>query len=92
MKLSSGLKGHLLEGAISQNNAHIGGGVKGIENNSMMVAGKQGVIGGSAINPRVHESAGQMHQETLNVTPKNIVVSNLDGPNTGKKKEILKKD
>ena len=85
MKLNSGLKGHLLEAAISQKNSQIGTGAKCIENNSMMLGGKQGVVGGIAMNPRVHENAAQMHKDTFNVTPKNIGVGNLDGLITVKK-------
>ena len=42
--------------------------------------------------PPVHDSAARMHQETFNVTPKNIVTGNLEGLNTGKKQEISKQD
>ena len=78
MKLNSGMKGHLLEHAVSQNNAHIGVVGKCIEQNSIMLPGKQGAVGGNPVNPRVNDSAAQMHQETFNVTPKNIGIGNLD--------------
>jgi hypothetical protein len=86
------MKGHLLENEVCQNNAHIGGGGKCIEQNSIMLPGKQGAVGGNPVNPRVNDSAAQMHQETFNVTPRNIGIGNLDAPNTGKKKEISKQD
>ena len=80
------MNGHLLEAAVSQNNAHVGsGGVKCTEQNSIMLAGKQGAAGVISVNPRVLDSASRMHQETFNVTPKNIGIGNLDALNTGKK-------
>ena len=91
-KFNSGLKVHLLEVAVSQNNANIGVGVKCTENNSMMLAGKQVAVGGIVMNPPVLDSAAQMHQETFNVTPKNIGIGNLEAQNTGKKQEIAKQD
>ena len=57
-----------------------------------MLPGKNGTLGGNAANPRVNESAAQMQQDTFNVTPKNIVIGNLDGLNTLKKQEISKQD
>ena len=93
VNLNSGMKGHLQEHAVSQNNAQVGsGGVKCIENNSIMLPGKHGAVGGNPVNPRVNDSAAQMHQDTFNVTPKNIGIGNLDAPNNSKKKEISKQD
>ena len=92
VKLNSGMNGHLLEHAVSQNNAHISGGGKLFEHNSIMIPGKQGAVGGNPVNPRVNDSAAHMHQDTFNVTPKNIGIGNLDAPNNSKKKEISKQD
>lgn len=51
----------------------------------MMLAGKQVAVGGIVMNPPVLDSAARMHQETFNVTPKNIGIGNLEAQNTGKK-------
>jgi hypothetical protein len=58
----------------------------------MMLGGKHLAVGGIVMGPPVHDSAARMHQETFNVTPKNIGIGNLEGLNTGKKQEISKQD
>ncbi len=71
---------------INQNNPHY---AQGPADNNSMQAAKNQVTGCRA----VHDSASQMHQDTFNVTPKNIAVSNLDGgQNSAMKLDQKKKE